>query len=82
MIADSQRNEVLFKTALKLEGLPRHYSTHAAGVILVMRVLSDLIPVQLGTDQILLSQFAKDQVEEAGLIEDRLFRLTEFDDLR
>lgn len=68
LIADSQRNEVLFKTALKLEGLPRHYSTHAAGVILSDEVLSDLIPVQLGTDQILLSQFAKDQVEEAGLL--------------
>lgn len=68
LIADSQRNELLFKTALKLEGLPRHYSTHAAGVILSDEVLSDLIPVQLGTDQILLSQFAKGQVEEAGLL--------------
>ena len=37
-------------------------------MILSDEVLSDLIPVQLGTDQILLSQFAKDQVEEAGLL--------------
>lgn len=68
LVADSQRNELLFKTALKLEGLPRHYSTHAAGVILSDQVLSDLVPVQLGSDQILLSQFAKNQVEEAGLL--------------
>lgn len=68
LIADSQKNELLFKTALKLEGLPRHYSTHAAGVILSDETLSDLIPVQLGSDEILLSQFAKEQVEEAGLL--------------
>lgn len=68
LIADSPRNERLFKTALKLEGLKRHYSTHAAGVLLSDRPLSESVPVQLGGDQILLSQFAKEQVEEVGLL--------------
>lgn len=68
LIADSPRNERLFKTALKLEGLKRHYSTHAAGILLSDRPLSESVPVQLGGDQILLSQFAKEQVEEVGLL--------------
>ena len=68
LIADSQKNELIFKTAVHLEGLPRHYSVHAAGVILSEQNLDELVPVQLGSDNILLTQFAKDQVEEVGLL--------------
>lgn len=31
LISDSDQNRALYQTALALEGLPRHYSTHAAG---------------------------------------------------
>lgn len=31
LVADSTKNKLLFETAQRLEGLPRHYSTHAAG---------------------------------------------------
>ena len=48
--------------------MKRHYSTHAAGILLSDRPLSESVPVQLGGDQILLSQFAKEQVEEVGLL--------------
>ncbi|KLD58851.1 hypothetical protein WP50_23055 [Lactiplantibacillus plantarum] len=34
LVADSSKNKLLFETARRLEGLPRHYSTHAAGVVL------------------------------------------------
>lgn len=34
LVADSSKNKLLFETAQRLEGLPRHYSTHAAGVVL------------------------------------------------
>ncbi|HIX01685.1 MAG TPA: DNA polymerase III subunit alpha [Candidatus Ligilactobacillus excrementigallinarum] len=68
MIADSQRNKLIFKTAMALEGLPRQYSTHAAGVILSDHDLRDLVPVQMGTEGILLTQFDKKQVEKVGLL--------------
>lgn len=68
LVADSQKNELIYRTATHLEGLPRHYSLHAAGVILSEQKLSDLVPVQLGPDEMLVTQFAKDQVEEVGLL--------------
>ena len=34
LVADNSKNRLLFETAIALEGLPRHYSTHAAGIIL------------------------------------------------
>lgn len=68
MVADSQKNALIFKTALALEGLPRQYSTHAAGVILSDHDLRDYVPLQMGSEGIYLTQFAKDQVEEVGLL--------------
>lgn len=68
LVADSQKNELIFKTAKHLEGLPRHYSLHAAGVILSGQKLTEVVPVQIGSDGMLVTQFAKDQVEEVGLL--------------
>ena len=68
LVADSQKNELLFQTAKNLEGLPRHYSLHAAGVILSEQKLTDIVPVQLGPDDMLVTQYAKDQVEKVGLL--------------
>ena len=61
-------NELIFNTAQQIEGLPRHYSIHAAGVVLSDHDLSDVIPVQASTDGMLLTQFAKKQVEKVGLL--------------
>ncbi|GBG95776.1 DNA polymerase III subunit alpha [Ligilactobacillus salitolerans] len=68
LVADSQKNALIFQTASSLEGLPRHYSVHAAGVILSEQPLDEIVPVQLGSDQMLMTQFAKDEVEEVGLL--------------
>lgn len=68
MIADSQTNRLIYQIATALEGLPRQYSTHAAGVILSDHDLRNLVPVQLGSEGIYLTQFAKEQVEEIGLL--------------
>ena len=68
LVADNSKNRLLFETAIALEGLPRHYSTHAAGIILSDDDLIDHVPVQIGGDGILMSQFAKNQVEEVGLL--------------
>ena len=53
--------------ARKIEGLPRHSSTHAAGIVIARHPLTDYVPVQL-SDVTLVTQFDKDHVEELGLL--------------
>lgn len=67
-IADSSKNKLLFEIAHQIEGLPRHYSTHAAGVVLSAQNLSDVVPLQSGSDELLLTQYPKDTVEALGLL--------------
>lgn len=59
---------LLLKVAQKLEGLPRNYSTHAAGVVISKEQLTDVVPVQTGTDQRLMTQLTKNPVEALGLL--------------
>lgn len=68
LVADSALNQLLFETASKLEGLPRHYSTHAAGVVLSARPLTETVPVQNGAETMLMTQYTKDYVEQVGLL--------------
>jgi DNA polymerase III subunit alpha len=65
---ESQHKQRLFQTALKLEGLPRHASTHAAGVIISERPLVDLIPIQSGQGSVHLTQYPMETLEEIGLL--------------
>ncbi|CAK8162503.1 DNA polymerase III subunit alpha [Candidatus Xenohaliotis californiensis] len=59
----------LISNALKLEGLHRHISTHAAGVVISHQPLSKLIPFCVDHDTgRLLTQFSMKYVERAGLI--------------
>ncbi|PLT32299.1 DNA polymerase III subunit alpha [Bacillus sp. V5-8f] len=64
----SQLNQALFETALKLEGLPRHTSTHAAGVVISDLPLTEIIAIQQGHEGIHLTQFPMDLLEELGLL--------------
>ncbi|MBR3791993.1 MAG: DNA polymerase III subunit alpha [Clostridia bacterium] len=57
----------LIDTARKLEGLPRHKSTHAAGVVITQEPTVNYIPLQLNEDAV-TTQFVKDTVEELGLL--------------
>ncbi|PWG00790.1 DNA polymerase III subunit alpha [Levilactobacillus bambusae] len=68
LVADSQLNRLLFETAVKLEGLPRHYSTHAAGIVLSELPLIETVPLQTGSEELLMTQYTKDAVEEVGLL--------------
>ncbi|MGE7120126.1 DNA polymerase III subunit alpha [Peribacillus sp. NPDC046944] len=67
-IKESERNQKLFETALLLEGLPRHTSTHAAGVVISDQALTEHIPIQEGHDGIHLTQYPMDLLEELGLL--------------
>lgn len=67
-IQQSDLHKKLYATALKLEGLPRHTSTHAAGVIISDKPLSTIIPIQDGHDGVYLTQYPMDILEEIGLL--------------
>src|SRR5699024_12713495 len=54
--ASNEKYKVLKEVALKIEGLPRHTSTHAAGVLLSRRKLTDDVPI-LFQDEHVLSQW-------------------------
>ncbi|MBC6439436.1 MAG: DNA polymerase III subunit alpha [Rhodospirillales bacterium] len=59
----------LIDTALKLEGLYRHASTHAAGVVIGDRPLQQLIPLYRDPrSEMPVSQFHMKDVEKAGLM--------------
>ncbi|WP_255449289.1 DNA polymerase III subunit alpha [Selenomonas caprae] len=57
----------LIDLARKVEGLPRHSSTHAAGVVIARNPLTDYLPVTV-SDGTLVTEFDKDHVEELGLL--------------
>ena len=59
----------LFDLAMKLEGLPRHSSTHAAGVVIGDRELSELAPLYRDSrSDMPVTQFDMKYVEVAGLV--------------
>lgn len=53
--------------ARQLEGLPRHASTHAAGIVISKNPLAEYVPVQLANGM-LITQYDKDKIEELGLL--------------
>ncbi len=53
--------------AKELEGLPRHASTHAAGVVITRGDVSDYVPLQL-SDNSVVTQFTMTTLEELGLL--------------
>ncbi|MGN1317449.1 MAG: DNA polymerase III subunit alpha, partial [Lachnospirales bacterium] len=59
----------LVDMAMKLEGLPRNTSTHAAGVIISDRPIVDYVPLMLNTkDNSIATQFVMTTCEELGLL--------------
>ncbi len=59
----------LFDLAMKLEGLPRHSSTHAAGVVIGDRPLDELVPLYRDPrSDMPVTQFDMKYVEGAGLV--------------
>lgn len=58
----------LLDTSMALEGLPRHASTHAAGVVITSEPIVNYVPLQLNADNFITTQFTKDTVENLGLL--------------
>lgn len=64
----SAKNALLFDTAKKIEGSPRHISTHAAGIVICEKPLMELVPLQHREGELLLTQYAMGNIEEIGLL--------------
>lgn len=64
---DDQRVESLIDIAKALEGLPRHSSTHAAGVVIASQPLVNYVPLQKN-DEMIVTQFPMGTLEELGLL--------------
>ena len=73
----------LLEIALQLEGLYRHASTHAAGVVIGDRPLIDLVPLYRDPrSDYLVTQYAMKHVEQAGLVKFDFLGLTTLTILR
>ena len=57
----------LLKMSKKIEGMPRHASTHAAGVVIADKVVSEYVPLALN-DEAVVTQFTMTELEELGLL--------------
>ena len=68
MYDKDEQIHTLIDMARKLEGLPRHASTHAAGVVICQRAVDDFVPLARTSDGNLVTQFTKDTVEHLGLL--------------
>ncbi|HEU5182221.1 MAG TPA: DNA polymerase III subunit alpha, partial [Candidatus Polarisedimenticolia bacterium] len=58
----------LLDVARRLEGLARHASTHAAGVVISPRPIVEYAPLCVTKDQEVITQYAKDEIEKIGLL--------------
>ncbi|SFS71050.1 DNA polymerase III subunit alpha [Marininema halotolerans] len=58
----------LMQTVKKVEGIPRHASTHAAGVVISKGDLTDFVPLEEGNDGVSLTQYPMEALEEIGLL--------------
>lgn len=58
----------LFDYGLKLEGIARNTSTHAAGVVISAAPLEDIVPIQNSNEEGYVTQYDKDNIEELGLL--------------
>ena len=57
----------LIEMALKIEGMPRHASTHAAGVVITREAANEYVPLSCNDGQI-VTQFTMTTIEELGLL--------------
>ncbi|MDD2432370.1 MAG: DNA polymerase III subunit alpha [Clostridia bacterium] len=58
----------LLTTAQSLEGIPRHAGTHAAGLVISEEPLANYVPLQRTAEGLVCTQFAKETIEEIGLL--------------
>ncbi len=68
LMESEERVRSLITTAKSLEGLVRHASTHAAGVVISNKPLIEYLPLHRGQNGEIITQYAMGDVEKIGLI--------------
>ena len=58
----------LIDMSQKLEGLPRHASMHAAGVVIGQKSIDEFVPLSRGSEDAITTQFNMTTIEELGLL--------------
>ncbi len=67
MAENQPRVRELLETAMTLEGMPRHASTHAAGVLITGRPVMEYVPLQRN-DEVITTQYPMGTIERLGLL--------------
>ena len=75
-INSDERLKDLMAVALRLEGLSRHASTHAAGVVISPRPLTDIVPVYKTNRDEITTQYDMNALERIGLLKMDFLGLT------
>ncbi len=67
MYEEQESVKRLIDTAMTLEGMPRHASTHAAGVLITGRPVVEFVPLQRN-DEVITTQYPMGTIEQLGLL--------------
>ncbi|MGN0165647.1 MAG: DNA polymerase III subunit alpha, partial [Lachnospiraceae bacterium] len=68
LIESDRETAYLIDISKKLEGLPRHTSIHAAGVVIANAPADNYVPLQRSADNIITTQYTMTTLEELGLL--------------
>ncbi|MCM1143260.1 MAG: DNA polymerase III subunit alpha [Blautia sp.] len=68
LYTEDEQVQELINMSKRLEGLPRHTSTHAAGVVICPEAAEKFVPLSRGVDASITTQFPMTTVEELGLL--------------
>jgi len=75
-VTSDERLKDLMAVALRLEGLARHASTHAAGVVISPRPLTDIVPLYKTSRDEVTTQYDMNALERIGLLKMDFLGLT------
>ncbi len=68
LVAQRPAVKQLLELAQQVEGMPRHVSTHAAGIVISREPLTTYTPLQLGNEDASLTQYTMEHLESIGLL--------------
>ena len=68
-----EETHYLIDMSKRLEGLPRHASMHAAGVVIGKTAIDEYVPLATGADNAAVTQFYDDNDRRTWSVEDGLF---------
>ncbi|HSR69778.1 MAG TPA: DNA polymerase III subunit alpha, partial [Acidobacteriota bacterium] len=74
--SEDPRYKTLLETAQRLEGLARHCSTHAAGVVIAPKPLVELVPIYKSPKEEITTQYPMGDLERLGLLKMDFLGLT------